>query len=120
MARTLALAWVVQYGVTVEPDGDHDNKLLAAYAWRASYKRQVAPLSVLLGVSLYYVLSLLVSHHRAMSFESRFDHQLLEGVASVSLCRNRVRCFLRGWKPSVVSEISEKVSRFITEGLALH
>ena len=54
--------------MTVEPDGDHDNKLLAAYAWRASYKRQVAPLSVLLGVSLYYVLSPLMSHHRAMSF----------------------------------------------------
>ena len=62
------LAWLVQYGVTVEPDGDHDNKILAAYAWHASYRRQVGPLSIFLGAVLYHLSSFFVEKHLSVAF----------------------------------------------------
>ena len=76
------LAFLVQYGVTVEPDGDHDNKLLAAYAWRASYQRQVAPLSFVIGCSLYYLLSFMITWQKAAMYGIAFS----------------VMSYARGWR----------------------
>ena len=54
------LAWLCHYGVTIEPDGDHDNVLCVIYTFLASYRRQVLPVALLmftLIVTFVYLLT---------------------------------------------------------------